>query len=88
MNLNLQIKPKKRLPSREKVPLAQPKYLNQSWLIDFMSDSLHNGKMRRMMNIMDDYNREVLWIEVRHSFPAEQRTKVLDRVAEWRGYPA
>jgi len=87
MNLNLRIKPKKRLPSRERVPLAAPKYLNQSWSIDFMSDSLHDGKTIRTMNIMDDYNREVLWIEVRHSFPAEQMTKVLDWVAEWRGYP-
>ncbi len=87
MKLNLRVKPKKRLPSREKVILEQPKQPNKSWSIDFMSDSLLNGKAIRTMNIMDDYNREVLWIEVRHSFPAKQMTKILDRVAEWRGYP-
>jgi putative transposase len=87
MKLNLRVKPKKRLPSREKVVLEQPKRANESWSIDFMSDSLLNGKAIRTMNIMDDYNREVLWIEVRHSFPAKQMTQMLDRVAEWRGYP-
>lgn len=46
-----------------------------------------NGKAIRTMNILDDYNWEVLWIEVRYSFPAEQMTSILDRVAEGRGYP-
>ncbi|MFZ3069729.1 MAG: integrase core domain-containing protein [Anaerolineaceae bacterium] len=87
MKLNLRVKPRKRLPSREKVSLSQPQHANESWSIDFMSDSLMNGKAIRTMNIMDDYNREVLGIEVRHSFPAEQMTKILDPVAEWKGYP-
>ncbi len=87
MKLNIRIKPRKRLSGREKVRLSQPKQANESWSIDFMSDSLMNGKPIRTMNIMDDYNREVLWIEVRHSFPAEQMTNLLDRVAEGRGYP-
>lgn len=87
MKLNLRIKPRKRLPSREKVSLSQPQHANESWSIDFMSDSLMNGKAIRTMNILDDYNREVIWIEVRHSFPAEQMTKILDQVAEWKGYP-
>lgn len=39
------------------------------------------------MNIMDDYNLEVLWIEIRHSFSAEQMTNLLDRVADGRDYP-
>jgi putative transposase len=87
MKLNLRVKPKKRLPNREKVNLTQPQRPNESWSIDFMSDSLMNGKAIRTMNILDDYNREVLWIEVRHSFPAEQVTRILERVAQWRGYP-
>lgn len=87
MKLNLRIKPKKRFPNREKASLTQPQRLNESWSIDFMGDSLMNGKTIRTMNILDDHNREVLWIEVGHSFPAEQMTKILDRIAEWRGYP-
>lgn len=87
MKLNLRVKPKKRFPSRKKVVLEQPQHQNESWSVDFMSDSLLNGKAIRTFNIMDDYNREVLWIDVNHSFPAKRMTKILDRIAEWRGYP-
>lgn len=87
MKLNLRIKPRKRLPSREKVSLSQPQHGNESWSIDFIRDSLMEGKIFRTGNIMDDYNRGVLWIEVRHSFPAEQMTKILDQLAEWKGCP-
>jgi len=64
MKLNLRIKPRKWLSGQEKVSLSQPKRVNESWSIGFMSDSLMNGKPIRTMNIMDDYNREVLWIEI------------------------
>lgn len=37
--------------------------------------------------MVDDYNREALAIEVDLSLPAERMVRVLDRVAEWRGYP-
>lgn len=87
MKLNLRVKPKKRIPSREKIVLQQPERVNETWSIDFMSDALTNGRAIRTFNIMDDYNREALWIDVKYSFPADQMTKILDRVAEWRGYP-
>lgn len=87
MKLNLRIKPRKWLSGQEKVSLSQPKRVNESWSIGFMSDSLMNSKPIRTMNIMDDYNLEVLWIEIRHSFSAEQMTNLLDRVADGRDYP-
>ena len=39
MKLNLRIKPRKRVSGREIVSLSQPKQANESWSIDFMSDS-------------------------------------------------
>jgi len=85
--LNLRVKPKKRLPSREPNPLVQPEAANQSWSLDFMSDSLSSGRAFRTLNIIDDFNREVLWIEIDTSLPAERVIRTLDMIASWRGYP-
>jgi putative transposase len=87
MGLNLRVKPKKRLPSRAPQPLAQPEAANQCWSLDFMSDSLASGRALRTLNIIDDFNREVLWIEIDTSLPAARVTRVLEMIAAWRGYP-
>ena len=87
MGLNLRVKPKKRLPSRHPQPLTQPETINSCWSLDFMSDSLENGRFFRIFNVLDDFNREALWIEIDLSLPATRVTRVLDRLAVWRGYP-
>ena len=87
MKLNLRVKPKKRLPTRAPKPLAVPSAANISWSLDFMSDSLSNGRAFRTLNVIDDFNREGLWIEVDTSLPAERLVRVLDMLALWRGYP-
>ncbi|MCI0552233.1 MAG: integrase core domain-containing protein [Anaerolineae bacterium] len=66
---------------------ALPGQSNQSWSLDFMSDSLSNGRAFRTLNILDDYNRAALWIEVNTSIPAERVIRVLDVVLLWRGTP-
>ena len=88
MGLNLRVKPKKRLPSRNPQPLIQPERVNSCWSLDFMSDSLENGRSFRTFNVLDDFNREALWIEIDLSLPAARVTRVLDMLAVWRGYPA
>ena len=87
MGLNLRIKPKKRLPTREAHPLIQPDRANSCWSMDFMSDALVSGRAFRTFNVIDDFNRELLWIEVDTSLPAERVIRVLDMIANWRGYP-
>jgi putative transposase len=64
-----------------------PKQPNQSWSLDFMSDSLSNGRAIRTLNILDDYNREALWIEVDTSLPAERVVQVLEQFLLWRAVP-
>lgn len=85
--LNLRRKPKKRLPTRMAQMLAQPAKANQSWSLDFMSDSLASGRAFRTLNILDDFNREALWIEVDTSLPAERVVSVLEMLLLWRGAP-
>jgi putative transposase len=87
MKLNLRVKPKKRLPSRDPKPLVVPEAANVSWSLDFMSDSLESGRAFRTLNVIDDFNREALWIEVDTSLPAERVIRVLEILALWRGYP-
>ena len=64
LGLNLRVKPKKRLPVREPHPLVAPAEANVSWSLDFMHDSLANGRTIRILNVIDEFNREGLWIEV------------------------
>lgn len=87
MDLNLRTKPKKRLPIRYPKPLVVPAMANISWSLDFMSDSLESGRAFRTLNIIDDFNREALWIEVDTSLPAERVIRVLEMLTLWRGYP-
>lgn len=85
--LHLKRKPKKRLPARVAQTLVVPAQANQTWSLDFMSDSLSNGRAFRTLNVIDDFNREALWIEVDTSLPAERVVRVLERLLFWRDKP-
>lgn len=87
LELNLRIKPKKRLVREKPVPLAEPDAINQVWSMDFMHDQLSDGRCIRLFNVIDDFNREGLGIEVDFSLPSERVIRSLDRIIEWRGRP-
>ncbi len=87
MRLGLRRKYKKRLPRRIKEPLEVPEAPNMTWSMDFMCDALEDGRRIRVLLILDDFNREVLAIEVGLSIPAERVVRVLERLEEQRGLP-
>jgi Transposase and inactivated derivatives len=87
LQLNIRRKVKRRLPERIKQPLMVPEGLNQSWSMDFMSDSLVDGRRFRVLNIIDDANRESLAVEVDTSLPALRVLRVLQRLIENRSKP-
>lgn len=87
LELNLRIKPKKRLVREKPEPLAVPDTLNHTWSMDFMHDSLDNGQSFRLFNVLDDYNREGLGIEVDFSLPAARVIRSLEQIIQWRGKP-
>jgi putative transposase len=55
--------------------------------MDFMTDSLVDGRRFRLLNIMDDYNRESLAVEVDTSLPSLRVIRVLEKLVEFRGKP-
>lgn len=87
MKLNLRRRTRKRLPARVKQQLFQPSKMNEVWSIDFMSDSLWDGRKIRLLNIIDDYNREAITIEIDTSLPSARVIRVLERVQQERGLP-
>ena len=60
---------------------------NERWSMDFVSDCLSNGKVIRMLTVVDDYTRECLAIEVDTSLGGLRVRRVLDRITSERGLP-
>ena len=87
LELNLRIKPKKRLLRSAPEPLVVPQAPNESWSMDFMYDQLADGRSFRLLNVIDDFNREGLGIEIDFSLPAERVIRSLEQIIEWRGKP-
>jgi putative transposase len=85
--LNLRIKPRKRLKRDKPDALNVPDAPNLVWSMGFMADRLEDGRQFRLLNVLDDFNREGLGIEVDFSLPAERVIRSLNQIIEWRGKP-
>ncbi len=51
-----------------------PEAPNITWSMDFMADRLGDGRAFRLLNVLDDFNREGLGIEVDFSLPAKSQS--------------
>ena len=87
LELNLRIKPKKRMVREKPETLTVPEAINQVWSMDFMHDQLEDGRSIRLFNVIDDFNREALGIEVDFSIPSERVIRYLEQIISWRGQP-
>jgi putative transposase len=72
LELNLRIKPRKRLIREKPEALTVPLKINQAWSMDFMHDQLEDGRTFRLFNVIDGYNREAIGMEADFSLPAER----------------
>jgi putative transposase len=87
MKLNRRRKHKRRVPTRNPLPLTVPAIVNQMWSADFMSDALWDGRRFRTFNVIDDFNREALAVEIDTGISAQRVVRILDQIASWRGFP-
>lgn len=85
--LTLPKKVRKKLPKREQSLILQPLQENICWSMDFMSDRLMDGRSFRTLNIIDDYNRECLSVDVEISIPTKRVIRTLERIKTYRSLP-
>lgn len=60
---------------------------NKRWSLDFVSDTLSNGRTFRCLTVVDEFSRECLAIHVAHSIPAVRVIEVLEQLRTKRGLP-
>ncbi len=86
--LNLRAKrPKRRVSSAHRVERTAASTINECWSMDFVSDSLFNGRRFRALTIVDNFSRECLWIEAAQNLRGEEVVGVLDHIKQSRGVP-
>ncbi len=87
MRLNLRRAAKKRLPKRERASLYVPRLPDTVWSADFMADALLCGRRFRTFNIVDDFNREALHIEVDTSINSARLVRIFEDLSRDHGLP-
>lgn len=70
-----------------RTPMPVPTRANERWSMDFVRDTLGDGRAFRSLTIVDDCTRESPAIEVDFSLPGTRVVAVLDRLARTRGLP-
>jgi putative transposase len=86
--LSIRRRRRRRLVREVRHPLVQPIGPGECWSMDFMGDSLADGRSYRTFNVIDDYARDALTIEMDISLTANRVVRVLERLCEWHGAPA
>jgi len=86
-NLQVRRRRRKRLTRAERVPLPTPSRRLERWSMDFTVDTLADGRGFRTLNIVDDFTRECVAIEVDRSLPGLRVARVLDRLHTEIGLP-
>ena len=87
LKLNQKRRAKKRIPKRTRQPLIVPQRPNQVWSADFMSDALYYSSRFRTFNVIDDYNREAVVIEIDTSITAKRVIRVFETIKLYRSLP-
>ena len=87
LRLNLPRRTVRRVPRRLRQPLDAPPVLNQTWALDFVSDTLYDGRRIRALTIIDEGNREGLDIAVGISLPSRRVVRVLEDLVTVHGRP-
>jgi putative transposase len=88
LRLNLPRRTIRRVPRRIRQPLTAPPVLNRTWALDFMTETLYDGRRVRLLTMMDEGNREGLEIGMGMSLPSRRVTRILDELVAVHGRPS
>jgi putative transposase len=78
---------KAKRPTNERMPLPLVSKINEVWSMDFVSDSLANGRRIKCLTVADDYSHECVDIATDYGISGQYVTRLLDQAAIFRGYP-
>ena len=84
--LQVRTKLRKKL-QRPRLPMVVPTRVNERWSMDFVSDQLSCGRRFRVLNVIDDYNREMIGQLVSVLISGRQVARFLSELIERRGQP-
>src|SRR5258707_13526286 len=70
-----------------RAPMTLPIRINQRWSLDFVSDTLSDGRRFRILCIVDDFSRECLAAAVDTSLGGVRVVRELDQLTLERGTP-
>lgn len=87
LRLNLPRRTTRRVPKRIRQPLAAPPQLNQTWALDFMTETLYDQRRIRILTVIDEGNREGLEIAMGVSLPSRRVVRVLNELVAVHGRP-
>lgn len=83
--MGLQVR--KKIPVSERQPLIRPAASNEVWSMDFVFDRVSDGRVLKILTVVDDASHEPIIVETRHWFGGAQLVELLTRTAQTRGLP-
>jgi putative transposase len=85
--LTVRVKRRKKLASHARVRPVAASRVNDRRTMDFVADSLSDGRRIRVLTVIDSFTRECLALKIARSLPASSVTEALEHVIEKRGQP-
>jgi putative transposase len=86
-NLSLRVRRRKKTASHGRVVIKEAEGINEFWAMDFLHDSLFDGRRTRVLAIIDMFTRECLRLEVDTSIRGQRVVTALSKIASTRGLP-
>ncbi len=85
--LSLRIRRRKKLSSLLRIEIPKPHHPHHIWSMDFLRDSLANGRSIKVLAVVDEYTRKCLRIEVDTSINGVRVVRVLGEISQTAGLP-
>ncbi len=86
--LTVRKRKKAKRPVGERQPLKMALAVNDVWSMDFVSDSLVNGRRLKCLTVADDFSHEAVDIAVDFGMGGAYVVRILDQAARFKGYPS